>query len=91
MEALNETGEKWVDDKNLKRVENELKGIFELIKTKDIIASFRELEGVERKFLVEDVDVIFVYISTWNWPDQITQFIRNMGKPVILYTMADSK
>lgn len=91
LEALNETGEKWVDDKNLKRVENELKGIFELIKTKDIIASFHELEDVERKFLVEDVDVVFVYISTWNWPDQITQFIRNIGKPVILYAMADSK
>ena len=32
-----------------------------------------------------------MYISTWNWADQVAQFIRNMHKPVILYAIDDSK
>jgi len=90
-EAINETGEKWVDSLNLSKVEKELEKNFEVVKVENIIANFYELEEVEKKFLIEDIDVIFVYISTWNWADQISQFIRNMAKPVILYALNDSK
>jgi len=91
LEAVNETGEKWVDNINLIKVIEELEKNYEVIKAKDIVASFYELEEVEKKFLAKDIDMIFVYISTWNWPDQISQFIRNMNKPVLLYALVDSK
>jgi len=91
-EAINETGQNWVDVENLKRIEKCLeKNNLELIKTDDVIASFFELEKVEKNFLRENVDLIFVYLSTWNWPDQISQFLRNIKKPVMLYALDDSK
>lgn len=91
-EAINENGENWVDIENLKKIEDGLeKNNLELVKADDVIASFFELEQVEKKFLSENVDLIFVYLSTWNWPDQISQFLRNMNKPVMLYALDDSK
>lgn len=91
-EAINETGQNWVDVENLKRIEKCLeKNNLELIKTSDILASFFELEKIEKNLLGENVDLIFVYLSTWNWPDQISQFLRNMRKPVMLYALDDSK
>ena len=43
-EAINETGEKWVDSLNLSKVEKELEKNFEVVKVENIIASFYELE-----------------------------------------------
>jgi len=91
-ESFNETGNKWVDVENQKKIEERLeKNNLELVKVNDVIASFFELKEVEKKFLIEDVDLIFVYFSTWNWPDQISQFLRNIKKPVMLYAIDDSK
>ncbi|MHB8277641.1 MAG: hypothetical protein ACYDIA_08320 [Candidatus Humimicrobiaceae bacterium] len=91
-EAKNETGDNWVDTGNLKRIKDELiSSDLNLVMVEKVIAYFYELDEVEKRFNDENVDVIFLYISTWNWTDQIAQFIRNMGKPVILYAVEDSK
>ena len=91
-EAKNETGDNWVDLNSLEKVKNCLKSSnLDLIVIDKIIGSFYELDEVEKKFNNENVDVIFLYISTWNWADQITQFVRNMNRPVIVYAIDDSK
>lgn len=91
-EAKNETGDNWVDVNSLEKVKNCLKSSnLDLIVIDEIIGSFYELYEVEKKFNNENVDVIFLYISTWNWADQITQFVRNMNRPVIVYAIDDSK
>jgi len=91
-QAVNETGEQWVDVENLGKVEKGLEDRnLELVKIDDVISSFYELEQAEKIFTDENVDMIFIFISTWNWPDQISQFIRNMHKPVMLYALDDSK
>src|SRR4030043_1949567 len=91
-EAKNETGDNWVDVNSLEKVKNCLKSSnLDLIVIDKIIGSFYELDEVEKKFNTENVDVVFLYISTWNWADQITQFVRNMNRPVIVYAIDDSK
>jgi L-fucose isomerase len=91
-EAKNETGDSWVDVASLEKVKNRLKSSnLDLILIDEIIGSFYELDEVEKRFNNENVDVIFLYISTWNWADQITQFIRNMNRPVIVFAIDDSK
>jgi L-fucose isomerase len=91
-EAKNETGDSWVDVTNLEKVKNCLKSSnLDLIVIDEIIGSFHELDEVEKRFNNEDADVIFLYISTWNWADQITQFVRNMNRPVIVFAIDDSK
>ena len=91
-EAKNETGDSWVDTTNLEKVKNELTGSdLDLVVVDKVIAYFYELDEAEKRFNNENVDVIFVYISTWNWADQISQFIRNMNRPVIIYATGDSK
>ena len=91
-EAKNETGDEWVDFDNLEKVKNGLESNgLDLVVIDDIIGYFYELGDATKKFSDENVDVIFLYISTWNWADQVTQFIRNMGKPVIVYAIDDSK
>ena len=35
--------------------------------------------------------MLFIYVSTWSWADQVSQFIRNINIPVFLYAMDDSK
>ncbi|MHB1274274.1 MAG: hypothetical protein ACYC0D_00025 [Candidatus Humimicrobiaceae bacterium] len=91
-EAKNETGDRWVDEKSLKKVKDSLiKNGLDLVMTEDILGSFYEFDDVEKRFNDENVDVIFLYISTWNWADQVTQFARNMNKPLIVYAMDDSK
>ncbi len=89
--AINEVGEAWVDNQNLKKVGEVLKNNFTVIENDDMVASFFDLHELEKKYVIEDVDAVFVYISTWNWVDQIAQFIRNINKPIILYTLNDSK
>ncbi len=92
LEAQNETGDDWVNKGNLEKVKKGLAGGgLDLIIIDGILGSFYEFDDAEKKFNDEDVDVIFLYISTWNWADQVTQFIRNMGKPVIVYAIDDSK
>ena len=91
-EAKNETGDSWVDTTNLEKVKNELTGSsLDLVAADKVVAYFYELDEVEKRFNDENVDLIFVYISTWNWADQISQFIRNMNRPVIIYATDDSK
>ncbi|MBN1299570.1 MAG: hypothetical protein JW997_07795 [Actinobacteria bacterium] len=91
-EAKTETGDAWVNDSNIKKVrEGLLKSGLEIIEYEKVVGSFFELEDAEKLFFNKDVDAIFVYISTWNWADQIMQFIRNIGKPVIIYALVDSK
>lgn len=91
-EAKNELGANWVDKNNLEKVKKSLgKSNLNLVVIDEIIASFYELDYVEKKFNDENVDVIFFYISTWNWADQVAQFARNMNRPVIVYAVDDSK
>ena len=91
-EAKNETGDRWVDEKSLSKVKNSLiKNGLDLVVIEDILGSFYEFDGAEKRFNDENVDVIFLYISTWNWADQVTQFARNMNKPLIVYAIDDSK
>jgi L-fucose isomerase len=91
-EAKNETGDSWVDTSNLEKVKNCLKrSDLELIVIDKIIGSFYELDEVEKRFSNENADLIFLYISTWNWADQVTQFVRNMNRPVIVFAIDDSK
>ncbi|MBC8388066.1 MAG: hypothetical protein H8E13_08470, partial [Actinobacteria bacterium] len=67
-EAKNETGDEWVDFGNLEKVKNGLKSNgLDLVVIDDIIGYFYELDGAAKKFSDENVDVIFLYISTWNW------------------------
>lgn len=91
-EAKNETGDNWVNAGSIKKIKNELiKNNLEIIANDKLIANFYELDEAEKKFNDENIDVLFIYISTWNWADQVAQFIRNMNKPVILYAIDDSK
>jgi len=91
-EAKNETGDDWVDLKNLEKVKNGLiNNGLNLVVIEEFLGSFYEFDDVEKKFNDENVDVIFLYISTWNWADQVTQFARNMNKPLIVYAIDDSK
>jgi len=91
-ESKNETGDNWVDTGNLKRIKDELiSSDLNLVVVDKVIAYFYELDEVEKIFNDEDVNVIFAYISTWNWADQIAQFIRNMNRPIIIYATDDSK
>jgi L-fucose isomerase len=91
-EAKNETGDDWVDKKSLEKVKNALikKGL-DLVSVDDVLGSFYEFNDTEKRFNDENVDVLFLYIATWNWADQVTQFARNMNKPLIVYTIDDSK
>ena len=91
-EAKTETGDEWVNNENIEKVRSGLidKGI-DLIVYEKVVGSFYELDDAEKLFFNQDVDAVFVYISTWNWADQVTQFIRNLNKPVIIYALVDSK
>jgi len=92
VEDQNKTGDDWGTENNLKIIVKELeKNNLELIRVNKVITRFYQLFEVEKKFHIEDVDAIFIYISTWNWADQVTQFIRNMRKPVIVYAINDSR
>lgn len=91
-EAKTETGDAWVNNANIKMVREGLSSHnLDLIVYEKVVGSFFELEDAERLFFNEDVDAIFIYISTWNWADQLMQFVRNLGKPVIIYALVDSK
>jgi len=91
-EAKNETGDSWVNTKSIRKIKKELiSNNLDLVAVDKVIAHFYELDEVEKRFNDENVDVVFIYISTWNWADQISQFIRNMNKPVIIYAIDDSK
>ncbi|MEE8325199.1 MAG: hypothetical protein V3R31_06040 [Candidatus Humimicrobiaceae bacterium] len=91
-EAKNETGDDWVNKENIVKIRDRLKNSgLDLVEYNKIVGYSHELEEAEKLFFLKDIDAIFVYISTWNWADQISQFIRNMGKPVILYALDDSK
>jgi len=91
-EAKNETGDSWVNTKSIGKIKNELiSNNLDLVAVDKVSAYFYELDEVEKKFINENVDIIFVYISTWNWADQVAQFIRNMNKPVVIYAVDDSK
>jgi L-fucose isomerase len=91
-EAKNETGDDWVDKKSLEKVKNGLtKSGLDLVVIEDVLGSFYEFDDTEKRFNDKNVDVIFLYISTWNWADQVTQFARNMHKPLIVYAIDDSK
>ena len=64
-EAKNEVGESWVDLENLKKVKASLIGNgLNPVVIEDVLGSFYEFDDVERKFYIENVDVIFLYIST---------------------------
>jgi len=91
-EAKNETGDNWVNTKGIEKIKKELiSNNLDLIIVDNVIAYFYELDEAEKRFNDENVDLIFIYISTWNWADQISQFIRNMNRPVIIYATDDSK
>ena len=91
-EAKNETGDSWVNTKSIGKIKKELiSNNLDLVAVDKVIAHFYELDEVEKRFNDENVDVVFIYISTWNWADQISQFIRNMNKPVVIYAVDDSK
>lgn len=91
-EAKNETGDNWVNDTGIEKIKKELiSNNLDLVVIDKVVAYFYELDEVEKRFNDENVGLIFVYISTWNWPDQISQFLRNMRKPTILYAINDSK
>lgn len=91
-EAKNETGDSWINTKSIGKIKKELiSNNLDLVAVDKVIAHFYELDEVEKRFNDENVDVVFIYISTWNWANQISQFIRNMNKPVIIYAIDDSK
>jgi L-fucose isomerase len=91
-EAKNETGDNWINTTAIEKIKKELiSNNLDLVVIDKVIAYFYELDEVEKRFNDENVDVIFLYISTWNWADQISQFIRNISKPVIIYATDDSK
>lgn len=92
LKAVNETGDNWVNKDTIEKVKKKLlNSNLELVYIDKIITTFDQLDEVEKKFNNENVDLIFLNLATWNWADQIIQFIRNMKKPVILYTSYDSK
>ena len=91
-EAKTETGDSWVDTGNITKVsEGLLRCNIDLVQYENVVASFFEMEEAERLFYNQDVDAIFIYISTWNWADQLMQLVRNLGRPVIVYALVDSK
>jgi len=91
-EAKNETGDSWVNATGMERIKKELiSNNLDLVVIDNVVAHFYEIDEVEKRFNDENIDLIFLYISTWNWPDQISQFIRNMSRPVIIYAIDDSK
>ena len=91
-EARNETGDNWVNSISMKKIKEDLtNNNLDLIVIDNVVAYFYEIDEAERRFNDENVDVVFVYISTWNWVNQISQFIRNINKPVIIYAIDDSK
>ena len=91
-EAKNETGDSWINTKSIGKIKKELiSNNLDLVAVDKVIAHFYELDEVEKRFNDENVDAVFIYISTWNWANQISQFIRNMNKPVIIYAIDDSK
>lgn len=91
-EAKNETADSWINTKSIGKIKKELiSNNLDLVSVDKVIAHFYELDEVEKRFNDENVDAVFIYISTWNWANQISQFIRNMNKPVIIYAIDDSK
>ena len=91
-ESKNETGDSWVNTKGIGKIKNGLiSNNLDLVIVDKVVAYFYELYEVEKRFNDENVDLIFIYISTWNWADQVAQFIRNMNRPVIIYATDDSK
>ncbi len=87
-----ETGESWVNVENIEKVKKSLKTLnIEIYDFKEIFASYYEFDAVESIIFNEKIDMLFIYISTWSWADQVTQFIRNINIPVFLYAMNDSK
>jgi len=87
-----ETGENWVDTKNIEKVRKVLsKANMDLYDFKEIFSSHYEFDNVEKIIFNENLDMLFIYVVTWSWADQIAQFIRNINIPVFLYAMDDSK
>ena len=92
IDAFNENGSAWVDTENLSNLKKVLlHANLDLVDNGKIITNFNDLISCEKMFSNEDVDLIFLYIATWNWADQVCQFVRNMMKPVLIYTFNDSK
>jgi L-fucose isomerase-like protein len=91
-EAKTETGDDWVNYENIEKIKKGLqdKGL-ELVVYEKVVGSFYELDAAEKLFFDEDIDAVFIYITTWNWADQVSQFIRNFARPVIIYALVDSK
>lgn len=87
-----ETGEAWVDEKNIELVRQSLlKTNIDLYEFKEIFSRHYEFDAIEKIIYSENLDMLFVYVVTWSWADQIVQFIRNINIPVFLYAMDDSK
>ena len=87
-----ETGQNWVDIENINKVKSSLKTLnIDIYDFKEIFASFYEFDTVEATVFNEKIDMLFIYVSTWSWADQVAQFIRNINIPVFLYAMDDSK
>jgi L-fucose isomerase len=87
-----ETGQNWVDVENINKVKSSLKTMkIDIHDFKEVFASFYEFDAVEDTIFNEKIDMLFIYVSTWSWADQVSQFIRNINIPVFLYAMDDSK
>jgi L-fucose/D-arabinose isomerase len=87
-----ETGENWVNSENIEKVKKVLlKTNIDLYDFKEIFSRHYEFDSVEKTIYSENLDMLFIYIVTWSWADQIAQFIRNINIPVFLYAMDDSK
>lgn len=66
-EAKNETGDDWINSESIIKIREQLKNNgLDLVEYNKIVGYFYELEEAEKLFFIEDVDAIFVYISTWN-------------------------
>lgn len=67
IQSKNETGDAWVNELNIKKIQKVLsENYLDLVVHEKIISSFFELEEAEKLFFNENIDALFIYISTWN-------------------------
>lgn len=63
----------------------------DLVAPDGVFSYAHEMDEVEKKFNEIDVDLIFLNVTTWTWADEIAQFLRNMARPIVVYTVDDPK